>query len=75
MKKSDDGTYLSDSVYKVFGYLHDFSAAWVTDQVTRALLLVPDDVSAVAGVSGEMVVATPDDEDALAAALDSALLG
>lgn len=74
MKKSRDGTYLSDSIYKVFGYLHDFAACWPrAPSGPKALLLVPEGVRQV-GPTPDVVVAIADDRQAIAQALGAALL-
>lgn len=66
-KRSDDGRYLSDSVYKVFGYLHDFAGA--IDEL-HAVLAVPESVhrTSVAS-SGEITIVSGDDREALAGIL------
>lgn len=76
MKKSTDGGYLSDSIYKVFGYLYDFAAAWnETGREPTALLLVPEGVAPEAGVTmTEVAIATAGDRAAMADAIRSALL-
>lgn len=74
MKKSRDGTYLSDSIYKVFGYLHDFAACWPTaTSGPKALLLIPEGVQQI-GPAPEIVIATADDRRAIARAIGAALL-
>lgn len=72
MKKSSDGRYLSDSVYKVFAYLFDFGHI-LADRL-RAVLVVPTGVTHVpAGGSPAVVVASGDDRLGLAQALKDAL--
>ena len=41
VKRSDDGRYLSDSIYKVFGYLYDFQGP---DVELAAVLAIPENV-------------------------------
>jgi len=66
-KRSDDGRYLSDSVYKVFGYLHDF--AGVIDDL-QAVLAVPESVyRASAASAGEITIVSGDDREAFAESL------
>ena len=74
MKKTRDGVYLSDSIYKVFGYLYDFGSVWpVAFDRSKALLLVPDGVSPI-GDTPEVVVAAAADRQVIASTLKSALL-
>ena len=74
MKKTRDGVYLSDSIYKVFGYLHDFGSVWpIAFDRPKALLLVPDGVSPI-GDKPEVVVAAAADRQVIASTLESALL-
>lgn len=74
MKKSRDGTYISESIYKVFGYLYDFADCWpVPSEKPKALLLIPEGVEQVAPSPG-VVVATADDRHAIARALSAAFL-
>lgn len=63
-KRSDDGRYLSDSIYKVFGYLHDFAGA-IDD--LQAVLAVPEAVYRTSAASdGEITIVSGGDRDALA---------
>jgi hypothetical protein len=75
MKKSDDGRYISDSVYKVFGYLHDFRRATTDGRTVKALLVVPGGVSAASGAPAdrEVFVTSGDDRAGMAEALRTAL--
>jgi hypothetical protein len=45
VKKSTDGRYLSDSVYKAFGYLYDFQALWDSPISPKIILVVPEGVT------------------------------
>jgi hypothetical protein len=55
VKKTTDGRYLSDSVYKAFGYLYDFQDLWSgAASNPKIVLVVPE------GVSGREEVAAPD---------------
>jgi hypothetical protein len=38
VKKSTDGGYISDSVYKAFAYLHDFQDLWSNAQLKPKLI-------------------------------------
>lgn len=72
MKKSSDGRYLSDSVYKVFAYLFDFGHL-IADRL-RAVLVVPTGVTYLHdGNPPAVVVASGDDRPGLAQALKDAL--
>ncbi len=74
MKKTEDDRYISDSIYKVFGYLYDFRAA-KSDVASKAILIVPTGVSASpkAPADRSVLVASGDDRAGLAEALSSAL--
>lgn len=50
-KDTLDAKYARDSVYKVFGYLYDFSQMWTDIMQTglKALMIVPDHVSFTGG--------------------------
>lgn len=72
MKKSSDGRYLSDSVYKVFAYLFDFGQH-LADRL-RGILVVPTGVTKMpAGNPPAVVVASGDDRTGFAQALGDAL--
>ena len=75
MKKSDDGRYISDSVYKVFGYLQDFGQGAPNGQPIKALLVVPAGVSAAPGAprDRQVFVVSADDRAAMSGALKAAL--
>jgi hypothetical protein len=49
MKKSVDGRYISDSLYKVFAYLYDFKDAGGAGRTVKAVLVVPTGASAAPG--------------------------
>ena len=69
VKKTTDGRYLSDSIYKAFGYLYDFQALWAggTGPNPKIVLVVPEGVSSREGVSvPEMMIASAGDREALA---------
>lgn len=72
MKKSDHGRYLSDSVYKVFGYLFDFGESLA--ERLRAILVVPTGISVTATVPNPpIIVASGDNRAAVAQAIREAL--
>ncbi|MBF5096013.1 hypothetical protein F1643_18145 [Azospirillum sp. INR13] len=82
VKKSTDGQYLSDSVYKMFGYLHDFRDLWVTQAVgaaeahgivPQAVLLVPEAFRPLEEVKpGELVLLSGSDREGLVRTLRAA---
>lgn len=46
VKKTQSREYLSDSIYKAFGYLHDYEELWAPDDdCPKVILFVPDNVS------------------------------
>ncbi len=77
MKKSEDGKYLSDSVYKVFGYLYDFAGDDAADRTVKVLLVVPTGVAATLDAPSDRAVyiASGDDRAGMSLALKAALLG
>lgn len=75
MKKSSDSRYISDSVYKVFGYLYDFKDALCGTQTMKALLVVPHGIAAApnAGTGRSLFIASGDDRAGMARAMREAL--
>jgi hypothetical protein len=75
MKKSVDGRYISDSVYKVFAYLYDFKDAGGAGRTVKAVLVVPTGASAAPGAPAgrNVFVASGDDRLGLAQAMKDAL--
>lgn len=71
VKKSTDGRYLSDSIYKAFGYLYDFQSLWAPlHRNPKLILLVPEGVSPKADVTiPEVMVISADDRAGLARGL------
>lgn len=50
MKRTASERYVSDSIYKVFGYLFDFSALWRSDHPNpKAIILIPEGVTRLPG--------------------------
>lgn len=50
VKKSQAREYLSDSVYKAFGYLHDYAGLWSGSTICpKVVLFVPEDVHLIEG--------------------------
>lgn len=75
MKKTTDGRYISDSIYKVFAYLHDFGSVGSAYRTVKALLVVPSGVAAVSGAPAGRAVflASGDDRVSMARAMRDAL--
>ncbi|WP_047307617.1 hypothetical protein [Rhodopseudomonas palustris] len=75
MKKTVDGRYISDSVYKIFAYLYDFRDTASTGRTVKAVLVVPSGISAAPGApAGRTVfVASGDDRAGMAQAMRDAL--
>ena len=75
MKKTRDERYISDSVYKVFGYLYDFIGSERARSV-KAILVVPTGISEMPGSPHDRAVllASGDDRVGMSAALRAALL-
>lgn len=76
MKKTHDGRYISDSVYKVFAYLYDFRDTSGAGRTVKAVLVVPSGVSAApsAPVNRTVFVASGDDRAGMAQAMRDALM-
>ncbi|MEE4211632.1 MAG: hypothetical protein V2I43_20490 [Parvularcula sp.] len=74
VKETEDPSYIRDSVYKVLGYMRDFSGIWseLADQVPKAVLLFPTNV-APKGAPGDIVMVSSDRTENLAEALSAAL--
>ena len=75
MKKTVDGRYISDSVYKVFAYLYDFRDTAGAGRTVKAVLVVPGGVSAAprAPAARTVFVASGDDRAGMAQAMKDAL--
>ena len=76
VKRTANERYVSDSIYKVFGYLYDFAALWREAQPDpRSVLLIPEGVGVVPGRKyPETAVVSAEDREALAQALRQAIL-
>jgi len=74
MKKTADGRYMSDSIYKVFAYLYDFKGS-PSERAVKAVLVVPTGVSTSPGapVDRAVFVASADDRGEMARTLGNAL--
>lgn len=75
MKKTADGRYISDSIYKVFGYLHDFRHMSASGYPMKAVLVVPSGISVAQGAPADrsLLLASGDDRAGVADALRTAL--
>jgi hypothetical protein len=75
MKKTADGRYIGDSVYKVFGYLHDFRDVVGSERTVKSLLVIPSGVSASPHASAKrnLFVVSGDDRAGMAQAMKDAL--
>lgn len=66
MKRSVDDRYQRDSIYKVFGYRHDFALMWPPEQTLKLVLIFPQGIEAIADVTGDDVaLASSLDRDAI----------
>jgi hypothetical protein len=77
MKKTDDGRYISDSVYKMFSYLYDFGDMNGAGRMVKAVLVVPSGVSAAPSATAgrSLFVVSGDDRVGVAQAMKDALTG
>jgi hypothetical protein len=77
MKKTADGRYISDSVYKMFAYLYDFRDTAGAGRLVKAVLVVPNGVSATpsAPAGRSLFIASGDDRVGMARAMKDALTG
>jgi len=68
-KRSADGQYLRDSVYKAFGYLYDYQKLWTTiPQSPKVLLVAPEGITPRELV-GDVTFVSADDRTNLVANL------
>lgn len=76
VKRTANERYISDSIYKLFGYLYDFAAYWSDGHPTpRSVLLVPEGISRIPNQPfADAAIVSGDDRQALASALRSAIL-
>lgn len=74
-KETADRDYISDSVYKVFGYLHDFADAYADEEGVRAILVVPEGVTALTEAVGKepLRIVSANRREDFAAALANAI--
>lgn len=74
VKKTRDGGYISDSVYKAFGYLYDYRSVWQrAANKPKLILLVPEGVEFLGDLPGEVVVTSSENRRALATHMESGL--
>ncbi len=76
VKRTANERYVSDSIYKVFGYLYDFAGMWPHGHPDpRSVLLIPEGISRVPDQSYlETAIVSGNDRGALAAALRATIL-
>ena len=77
VKRSADGGYLSDSIYKAFGYCKDFADLWPATANPKVAVVVPENVSLKPGKSVsemEVVLISSVDRQGLGEAIQAALL-
>ncbi len=75
VKRSTDGRYISDSIYKCFGYLFDYRAL-VTEGSLSGLLVVPEGITPAAAhsASKELQLVSGNDRNSFRNALEAAVL-
>lgn len=75
VKRSESETYISDSIYKAFGYLHDYQSIWQDMPfLPRIVLAVPGPVSIKVGRPYlEVGVVSGDDRESLSRMLAASL--
>lgn len=73
VKRSDSERYISDSIYKMYGYLYDQQDLWTADAPNpRAILLVPGRMWRVSNEAvGPLALCSGDDRTGLASLLSS----
>lgn len=71
MKKTSDSRYISDSIYKAFGYLYDFRRSTRISIKTSAILVIPTGVSSALPPQPDMdlFIASSDDRAGLCEAV------
>lgn len=76
VKRTANERYVSDSIYKLFGYLYDFAAFWPQGHPSpRSVLLVPEGISRLPDEPfRDAAIVSGNDREALAAALTAAIL-
>jgi hypothetical protein len=78
-KRSSDESYVRQSIYKMFAYLHDFDALWTsgTPNAAKGVLVFPQPFPVRPNHPGDtdLIIASGADTERLASALRSALPG
>lgn len=76
VKRTANERYVSDSIYKLFGYLYDFAEYWSNGHPSpRSVLLVPEGISRISDQPfADAAIVSGNDRQALALALRSAIL-
>ena len=75
VKRTQSREYLSDSIYKAFGYLFDYAGLWdVGDVLPKVILFVPEAVHLKPGASSDVVFVSGTDLPSISAVLGRALL-
>ncbi len=76
VKRTANERYISDSIYKVFGYLYDFKSLWSDGQPNpHSILMVPDGITRIPELPyAETAIVSGNDREGLSAALRSSLL-
>jgi len=76
VKRTANERYVSDSIYKLFGYLYDFASFWPQGHPSpRSVLLVPEGISRLPDEPfRDAAIVSGDDRAGLAAALAAAIL-
>lgn len=69
-KRSTDGRYLRDSVYKAFGYLYDYQQLWTTVSSRPKVLLVAPEGITPTDLEGDVAVVAAEDRSSVVASLE-----
>lgn len=78
IKRSEDGSYLRNSIYKMFGYFYDFAGLWegLARTDVRGVLVFPEDVEPKdreARLLEDLVLVGAGDRESIARAVELAL--
>lgn len=74
-KRTDDGRYMSDSIYKMFGYMFDL-ASLLPKSGSRAVLITPNGAEPRPGHVGEpLIVCSGNDRDHFGSTLKALIFG
>jgi hypothetical protein len=74
-KNTKNIDYISESVYKIFGYLHDFERIWDSAQQIRALLVLPTALPSKLSMAStpHLPILSADDQHGIASAIRSVI--